>query len=92
MRSTALRSRTDRVCPLVCAKGQKAEGDRCIQIGCGAGYFLNSSGACEKRPEPAPKPRTATGAAPAAPRAAPAAGTLRGGGKCFSFNGKTYCE
>jgi uncharacterized caspase-like protein len=90
----AVRGKTDRVCPLVCAKGQKAEGDRCVQIGCSAGYFLNSSGACEKRPEPAAKqPKTATREAPAAPRTAPAApGSFRGGGKCFSFNGKTYCE
>ena len=89
----AVRGKTDRVCPLVCAKGQKAEGDRCVQIGCSAGYFLNSSGACEKRPEAAPKPKTATQEAPAAPRAAPTAPAPRGGGgKCFSFNGKTYCE
>jgi uncharacterized caspase-like protein len=90
----AVRGKTDRVCPLECAKGQKADGDRCVQIGCSAGFFLNSSGACEKRPEPAPKPKTATREAPAAPRpVAPAApGTFRGGGKCFSFNGKTYCE
>ena len=81
----AVRNKSDRVCPLVCAKGQKAEGDRCVQIGCAAGYVLNSSGACEKRPEPAPSPKTAT-REPAAPRATPR------GGKCFSFNGKTYCE
>jgi multidrug efflux pump subunit AcrA (membrane-fusion protein) len=83
----AVRGKTDRVCPLECARGQRADGDRCVQIGCGAGFFLNSSGACEKRPEPAPKPKTATREqrpAPAAPRG--------GGGKCFSFNGKTYCE
>ena len=83
----AVRGKSDRVCPLVCSKGQKAEGDRCVQTGCKAGYFLNSSGACEKRAEPAPKPKTATREGQAAPRAAP-----RGGGKCFSFNGKTYCE
>jgi uncharacterized caspase-like protein len=88
----AVRGKTDRVCPLVCPRGQKAEADRCVHIGCSAGYFLNSSGACEKRPEPAPKPKTATRDAPAAPRAAPAAPAARGGGKCFSFNGKTYCE
>jgi uncharacterized caspase-like protein len=88
----AVRGKTDRVCPLVCAKGQKAEGDRCVQIGCNSGYFLNSSGACEKRPEAAPKPKTAT-QEPVAPRAAPVAPAPRGGGgKCFSFNGKTYCE
>jgi uncharacterized caspase-like protein len=87
----AVRGKTDRVCPLECAKGQRADGDRCVQIGCSAGFFLNSSGACEKKPEPAPKPKTATRQEPAAPRPAPAA-PRTGGGKCFSFNGKTYCE
>ncbi len=82
----AVRNRPDRVCPLICAKGQRAEGDRCVQIGCGSGFFLNSGGACEKRQEPAPKARTAT-KDPAPRRAAPS-----GGGKCFSFNGKSYCE
>ncbi|WBL77398.1 caspase family protein [Bradyrhizobium xenonodulans] len=86
----SVRSKTDRVCPLVCAKGQRAEGDRCVQIGCSSGYVLNASGACEKRPEPAPKPKTATRQEPAAPRSAPA--PRGGGGKCFSFGGKTYCE
>ena len=54
----AVRSKTDRVCPLICAKGQKEDGGRCVQISCGSGCFLNSSGACEKRPEP--KARTAS--------------------------------
>jgi uncharacterized caspase-like protein len=85
----AVRGRTARVCPLMCGKGQRADGDRCIQIGCSSGFFLNSSGACEKRPEPAPKPRAVTqhDAAPAR-QSSPAAT----GGKCFSFNGKSYCE
>jgi uncharacterized caspase-like protein len=56
----AVRNKPDRVCPLICARGQRTEGDRCVQIGCGSGYFLNSSGSCEKRHEPAPKARTAT--------------------------------
>jgi uncharacterized caspase-like protein len=56
----AARNKTDRVCPLVCTKGQRVDGDRCVQIGCSNGYFLNSSGSCEKRHEPAPKARTAT--------------------------------
>jgi uncharacterized caspase-like protein len=82
----SVRSKTDRVCPLVCAKGQRVDGDRCVAISCDSGYFLNSSGSCEKRAEP--KARTAT-------RADPAAAPRRsggGGGKCFSFNGKSYCE
>jgi uncharacterized caspase-like protein len=86
----SVRGKPDRVCPLVCAKGQRAEGDRCVQIGCSSGYVLNAGGACEKRPEPAPKSKTVTRQEPAAPRSAPA--PRGGGGKCFSFGGKTYCE
>jgi uncharacterized caspase-like protein len=55
----AVRGKTDRVCPLVCARGERAEGDRCVEIGCAHGYFLNSRGSCEKHPEPAPRARTA---------------------------------
>ncbi|HZR76897.1 caspase family protein [Bradyrhizobium sp.] len=85
-----VRSKTDRVCPLICAKGQKEDSGRCVQISCGTGYFLNSSGACEKRPEPAPKPHTVERDPEPRHRAAPAGGG--GGGKCFSFNGRSYCE
>lgn len=87
-----VRAKTDRVCPLICAKGQKEDGGRCVQISCDGGYFLNSNGACEKRPEP--KARTADrGPAPRRPATpAPAAPGRSGGGKCFSFNGRSYCE
>jgi chemotaxis protein histidine kinase CheA len=84
----AVRGKTDRVCPLICAKGQRAEGDRCIQIGCGIGFFLNSSESCEKRPGPAPKARTATEREPAPQRRSGSSDS----GKCFAFHGKTYCE
>jgi hypothetical protein len=83
----AVRGHSNRVCPLVCAKGQKVDGDRCVQISCGSGHFLNSSGECEKRPTPAPKTRAAVKPEPAAPRRSGG-----GGAKCFSFNGKSYCE
>jgi hypothetical protein len=86
-----VRSKTDRVCPLICAKGQKEDGGRCVQISCGSGYFLNSGGSCEKRPDPAPKPRTVERDVEPRHRAAPAGGG-GGGGKCFSFNGRSYCE
>ena len=92
-----VRAKTSRVCPLVCAKGQKADGDRCVQITCDSGFVLNaSSGTCVKRPDPpAPKPRVAQERERpeprrAAPAAAPSGGG--GGGKCFTFNGKRYCE
>jgi uncharacterized caspase-like protein len=86
----AVRSKTDRVCPLICAKGQRVDGDRCVAISCESGFFLNSSGSCEKRPEP--KARTATRQEPAAAAAPRRSGGGGGGGKCFSFNGKSYCE
>jgi hypothetical protein len=79
----AVRGKSDRVCPLICAKGQRVDGDRCVEISCGSGYFLNSSGSCEKRAEP--KARSARQESPAPRRSG-------GGGKCFSFNGKSYCE
>jgi uncharacterized caspase-like protein len=72
----AVRNKPDRVCPLICAKGQRAESDRCVQIGCSSSFFLNSSGACEKRPAPAPKARTATKDPAPAPK--PASGSTGG--------------
>ncbi|MEH2627554.1 putative caspase-like protein [Bradyrhizobium sp. AZCC 1719] len=84
----AVRGKTDRVCPLICAKGQRAEGDRCIQTSCGIGFFLNSSGSCERRPERAPKARTATQHQPTPQRRFGSSDS----GKCFAFNGRTYCE
>lgn len=82
----AVRSKTERVCPLVCGRGQRADGDRCVQIGCNPGYFLNSSGACEKKAEPAPAPRSSARQEPAARPG------VAGGAKCFNFGGKRYCE
>jgi uncharacterized caspase-like protein len=82
----AVRGRTERVCPLVCPKGQRADGDHCVQASCGKGYILGSSGACEKQPEAAPKPRMATHQ-----ESSPARHS-GGGSRCFSFGGKTYCE
>lgn len=85
----AVRSKNDRVCPLVCGKGQRIDGDRCVQIGCSTGFFLNSGGECEKRPESAQRPREA-----ARTQAAPRTHSLQpsGGGRCFSFSGRSYCE
>ncbi|HLZ05252.1 MAG TPA: caspase family protein [Bradyrhizobium sp.] len=83
----AVRSKTDRVCPLACPKGQRADGDHCVHIGCSNGFFLNSSGACEKRAEPAPRPKAVM-----RQESAHSAPSRAGGGKCFAFNGKQYCE
>jgi hypothetical protein len=85
-----VRAKTSRVCPLVCAKGMKVEGERCVAITCDSGFAL-SDGVCKKRPDPPERKAVARSEAPA--RAAPAAPSGGGGGgKCFSFNGKRYCE
>jgi uncharacterized caspase-like protein len=72
----AVRNKTNRVCPLICAKGQRVDGERCVQIGCRSGYFLNSSGSCEKRPAPAPKAQTAAKGPGPQNQSAPSAGSL----------------
>jgi uncharacterized caspase-like protein len=72
----AVRGFDKRVCPLVCREGEQAEGDRCIAI------------APVHKPEPRKeevKPRdphnvTTSTSGP------------KGGGKCFSFGGRSFCE
>lgn len=81
----AVRNEADRVCPLICSKGERAAGDHCVQIGCASGYVLDSSGSCERRRhESVPSRRTtamrprasAPGAfGPALPSAAPLGGS-----------------
>ena len=45
----ALKQKSSRVCPLVCAHGYKADGDQCTRIVCAEGSFLNDDNECEKR-------------------------------------------
>jgi hypothetical protein len=87
----AVRNETDRVCPLICSKGERAAGDHCVQIGCADGYYLDSSGSCERRRhEASPRQRSMAmrpmkpralgslgpgGFAPALPSAAPLGGS-----------------
>jgi uncharacterized caspase-like protein len=47
----AVKSKTSRICPLICDRGFKADGERCVKITCGAGSFLNDDNECEKRRE-----------------------------------------
>ena len=45
----AVRSKPSRICPLICDHGFRADGERCVKIGCGAGLFLNEDNECEKK-------------------------------------------
>jgi uncharacterized caspase-like protein len=76
-----LQHRSERVCPLVCDHGYKANGDSCIQIICQEGFELNDGDECvrTKRKPEAAKPERAPSAnlAPPAPREG-----VSGGGRC----------
>jgi hypothetical protein len=50
----SIKSKTDRVCPLVCDHGFKTQGDSCVKIVCAEGSFLNDDNECEKRREKKP--------------------------------------
>lgn len=44
----AIKSKQGRVCPLVCDRGFRADGDACVKITCRAGYRVNGDNECEK--------------------------------------------
>ncbi|HET9817096.1 MAG TPA: caspase family protein, partial [Xanthobacteraceae bacterium] len=49
-----IKTKTSRVCPLVCDHGFKAQGDACVKIVCADGSFLNDDNECEKRRDKKP--------------------------------------
>jgi hypothetical protein len=51
----AIRAKPSRVCPLVCDRGFKAEGDRCVKTTCRAGYIPNDDNECERERRPIAK-------------------------------------
>lgn len=76
----AVRARQQRVCPLDCDRGFRPSGDTCVKITCDGGYVLDANGSCQKRPE----------REQARERRTPS--TARRGGKCFVYNGTSFCE
>lgn len=52
----AVRGKTSRVCPLVCSLGYRAEGEKCVEIVCKAGFEVGDDNTCE-RIEPKKKPQ-----------------------------------
>jgi uncharacterized caspase-like protein len=77
----AVKSKAGRVCPLECERGTRASGDSCVRITCDDGYVLGSNGTCQKPPPRVTQQRE---------RRPPAA--TRRGGKCFVYNGTSFCE
>ncbi|MBR0843363.1 caspase family protein [Bradyrhizobium liaoningense] len=45
----AIKLRTSRVCPLICDRGYRPDGDQCSKITCAEGSFLNDDNECEKQ-------------------------------------------
>jgi hypothetical protein len=43
-----LRSKTERVCPLLCKHGYRAEGDVCLPVTCGRGTHLSANNDCAR--------------------------------------------
>jgi hypothetical protein len=50
----AIKAKQSRVCPLVCDRGFKADGDTCVKIACRTGYPVNDDNECEKVQEKKP--------------------------------------
>jgi Caspase domain len=80
----ALRGIDRRICPLICPAGERAEADRCIRIVCPAGQVLRD-GTCVARPSAEAGKRGSTAEPKATPRAPSNA-------RCFSFQGRQFCE
>ncbi|MFK4507851.1 caspase family protein [Bradyrhizobium daqingense] len=53
----AIKAKPGRVCPLVCERGFKTDGDQCTKITCRTGFRINDDNECEKIPDR--KPATA---------------------------------
>jgi hypothetical protein len=45
----AVKSKSTRVCPLICEHGSKADGESCVKISCDAGFVLNDNNECVER-------------------------------------------
>jgi uncharacterized caspase-like protein len=76
----AVKAQSGRVCPPICKHGFKIDGDNCVKIVCDSGMEIGDDNTCE---------RVAT-KKPVAARDWRRAGSS--GSKCFSFNGRSYCE
>jgi hypothetical protein len=83
----AIKTKPARVCPLICDRGYKAEGDNCSKITCKAGFEVGGDNSCERIAKKKP--------VAARERRRESVVQHRSGAsvrKCFSFSGKSYCE
>lgn len=85
----AIKSKSSRVCPLVCDRGFKAEGGACVKITCRAGHRVNDDNECEKVQESKPETRDRDAAKSAAP---PPASASQGGDRCRAMRDPVGCR
>jgi uncharacterized caspase-like protein len=83
----AIKTKPARVCPLICDRGYRTDGDHCSKITCKAGFEVGSDNTCERMVTRKPMAARERRREPVIQRRLGASG-----GKCFSFNGKSYCE
>ncbi|WP_315719318.1 MULTISPECIES: caspase family protein [unclassified Bradyrhizobium] len=98
----AVKARTSRVCPLLCDKGQRAEGESCVAIACPAGQARDEDGDCvrrkdepvaRKQTEPVKREEPARKKEPAvAMRTEPEPKRGGGGGRCTSISQRCAIE
>lgn len=60
-----VKGKTDRVCPLICEHGFRADGEACVKIACKAGYQVGGDNTCEKIEPKRPREKPAVAAKPA---------------------------
>jgi hypothetical protein len=76
-----------RVCPLICKHGFKVDGDDCVKIVCDSGMEVGDDNTCERVVTKKPIAARERGRDPVNSRRAGSSGS-----KCFSFNGRSYCQ
>ena len=80
-----VREKQTRVCPLVCDKGSRAEGDTCVKIACETGFTADDKGNCvQSKSQPQTTTRTPAQEQPTkrqAPTSAQAGSSTKGGGQ-----------
>ena len=90
-----IKTKTARVCPLVCDHGFKAQGETCVKIVCAEGSFLNDDNECQKRRDKKPVAKRDTEPQDRPAQAAPKASTKSAygaGAGAASGSGKIYCD
>jgi uncharacterized caspase-like protein len=70
----AVRSKTSRICPLICDHGYNADGESCMKIKCMAGYHVGDENTCE-RIETKKRRKPIASIAPMTERAGPSGAT-----------------